>query len=49
MFADSDPHQREKLDSNPDQSEKQDQYPDPHQSEGYFGALEGPNFGKSEW
>ncbi len=50
------PHQSGKLDQDSDpQSVKQDPDPDPHQSEkveayeGHFGALEGPNLGKSEW
>jgi hypothetical protein len=51
------PHQSGKLDqdSDPHQNVKQDPNPNPHQSEkveafeGHFGALEGPNLGRSEW
>jgi hypothetical protein len=50
---DPDPHENEKQDPDPHQIDKQD--PDPHRSEkvealeGNFGALKGPNLGKSEW
>jgi hypothetical protein len=47
-----DPHHFGKLDPDPHRSEKQD--PDPHEIkkveafDGHFGALEGPNLGKSK-
>ncbi len=52
-FADPDPYHFGKLDQDPHQNGRLD--PDPHRSEkvealqGHFGALEGPNLGKSEW
>jgi hypothetical protein len=52
---DPDPHQRGKLDTdpNPHQSEKQDPVPHPIEKmeawESHFGALEGPNLGKTKF
>jgi|688.fasta_scaffold793032_1 hypothetical protein len=49
-----DPHLFGKLDQDPDrhQNEKQDLHPhhsEKVEAEGNFGAMEGPNLGKSEW
>jgi hypothetical protein len=46
--TDTDPDQSGKMDPDPHRREKQDSDLDPHLNEGYFGALEGSIWKKSD-